>query len=586
MTPFSSDFSPQHAPLARLLTCAVLATLLAACGGGGTPLSGDPGDPAGPGNPAGRSFTLASLTPADGATGVALDALVAATFSKAVDPATVGTATVRLGPVDHATDAPASLSLQGTSTVHMTPQQPLALATEYAVDIREGLRASDGTAYGTRTSARFTTVDGDWRFSNQPLPVVQSTEEATQPQVGVDERGGGYALFLRDAAATRRLVVNPFDGGLAQPDWRNHPGVELGVLGSSSASPSFRLAVAATGRTIVAWTRDAAPNNVAQELWTLIGDTQNPAQWSVPVRLSQQAGSVSNVQLRMDAAGNGLAVWQQPDSTNQNRQTVFAARYDAASNSWTAPLRVAGAATAQLSPALSMNAQGNAVVTWSQDGGIQLARHLGGNEWTNPVTAYLPPAGASANEPKVAMNDFGEAVIAFSVYTLATQRSDILATRMRPDGSLRTPEAVAPAILVSRDNHSVAIGGNGRAVVSWVQQDAFEDLHSAAMTREETGWVRAQPVSASVRAPVLASDASGNVFALWSQQAGAEPRRIMSARLPRGRAAWSEPVALGLVGNDANAPQIAIDRLGRALAVWQQDTVANGQRRILSNRFR
>ena len=84
----------------------------------------------------------------------------------------------------------------------------------------------------------------------------------------------------------------------------------------------------------------------------------------------------------------------------------------------------------------------------------------------------------------------------------------------------------------------------------------------------------------------LASDASGNVFALWSQQAGAEPRRIMSARLPRGRAAWSEPVALGLVGNDANAPQIAIDRLGRALAVWQQDTVANGQRRILSNRFR
>jgi hypothetical protein len=571
----------------RLITSTVLAALLTACGGGSsTALPGDPGGPGNPGNPGARAPALASLTPADGATQVALDAQVTALFDKAIDPATVGTATLGVSPLGHGMAPQPTLALQGTSTVRMTLPLPLALATAYAVEIREGLRASDGAAYGTRTTARFTTVDGEWRASNQPMPVVQSTEEAAEPQVGVDGRGGGYALFLRDAAATRRLVVNPFDGGLAQPGWRNHPGIELGVLGSASASPSFRLAVAATGRTIVAWTRDAGPNNTAQELWTLIGDTQDPANWSVPVRISQQAGSVSNVQLQMDAAGHAYLVWQQPDTTNGNRQTVLAARYDATYNTWTGPARVTGAASAQLSPALAMNASGSAVVAWSEDGSIRVARHVGSNEWSDAVTAYTPAAGASANEPKVAMNDAGEAVIAFSLYTIATQHADVLAARMRADGSLTAAGPVAPAIAASRDNHNVAIGGNGRAVVTWVQQDSFEDLHSAAMARDGTAWVRAQPVSGIVKAPVLASDASGNVFALWSQRVGAQPRRIMSARLPRDSDLWSEPVMLALTGNDANLPQIAVDRLGRALAVWQQDTISNGQRRILSNRFR
>src|SRR3989454_9686586 len=83
------------------------------------------------------SFTPTSLaviaeSPAPGATGVALNTTVTATFNKAVNAATITTASFSLRAAGAATNVPATVTLDATGTIAtLTPSTPLATGTVY-----------------------------------------------------------------------------------------------------------------------------------------------------------------------------------------------------------------------------------------------------------------------------------------------------------------------------------------------------------------------------------------------------------------------------------------------------------------------
>ncbi|HSI59540.1 MAG TPA: Ig-like domain-containing protein [Ideonella sp.] len=105
---------------------------------------------------------VSSVSPASGATGVAIGAAITATFSEAVDPATVGSTTFELRDAANSLVTATVSYDAGTRTATLTPSAPLAASTAYTASLRGG--ASDprikdlaGNPLGASLSWSFTT---------------------------------------------------------------------------------------------------------------------------------------------------------------------------------------------------------------------------------------------------------------------------------------------------------------------------------------------------------------------------------------------------------------------------------------------
>jgi len=129
--------------------------------------------------PLGAPPTVVSTNPADGATDVALGSAVRATFSAAMDPATITAQTFLL--VQGATPVPAAVTyLDGTAV--LTPAAALAKASTFKVIITKAVTDEDGTAMVEDyvwSFATGSTVEGD----TTPPTVV--TTEPTDAATGV-----------------------------------------------------------------------------------------------------------------------------------------------------------------------------------------------------------------------------------------------------------------------------------------------------------------------------------------------------------------------------------------------------------------
>jgi Ice-binding-like/Bacterial Ig-like domain len=113
--------------------------------------------------------TVLSVVPANGAIAVAINSVVSATFTEAMDPLTINAATFKLaGP--GATPVAGAVTYAGT-TATFTPTFPLATGTLYTATITTGAKDPGGNAL----AANFA-----WTFTTSPLaPAVTATVPAS-----------------------------------------------------------------------------------------------------------------------------------------------------------------------------------------------------------------------------------------------------------------------------------------------------------------------------------------------------------------------------------------------------------------------
>ena len=78
------------------------------------------------------------------------------------------------------------------------------------------------------------------------------------------------------------------------------------------------------------------------------------------------------------------------------------------------------------------------------------------------------------------------------------------------------------------------------------------------------------PAGASASAPRIASDGAGNIAAIWREVDG-DVAAIRAAFRPAGEG-WGGGRRLSLAAPATEAPQLAMDRLGNAVAVWHRST--------------
>jgi fibronectin type 3 domain-containing protein len=132
------------------------------------------GDPAPP--------SVISTAPASGATGVDRDAIVTATFSRPMAPATVTASSFTLR--DGSGNAvPAGVSYDdATNRATLTPSAPLAYSTSYTARLSTGVRAQDGMALASSVSWSFTTAAPTPPQVTLTVPVDGATDVGTTVQ--------------------------------------------------------------------------------------------------------------------------------------------------------------------------------------------------------------------------------------------------------------------------------------------------------------------------------------------------------------------------------------------------------------------
>jgi PKD repeat protein len=216
---------------------------------------------------------------------------------------------------------------------------------------------------------------------------------------------------------------------------------------------------------------------------------------------------------------------------------------------------------------VGISAGGEAVAVWEHQEGAdyrtQAATRPAGGAWTKAID--ISPKGDDANLTDVAVDPAGDAVAVWEMQVTATIES---ASRP-PAGSWSPPQKISSADKAFLPQ--VAIGPGGQTAATWERENSPGNY----TVRGATGSVGApwsEPADVSTSGNVtpggVAVEADGTAVAVWRGLEGtAHP--IQTARKQLG-GAWSKPLTISPLGQEAEAAAIVAAPGGGALAVWSR----------------
>ena len=228
--------------------------------------------------------------------------------------------------------------------------------------------------------------------------------------------------------------------------------------------------------------------NHAAATWEDVIALRSPAGvWQAPVSLGL-AASPSNFQAKLDAQGNGVAVWGRLTDTN----SVIEAVTWTASGTFGGVVQLSSSSHGAFAPQLAVNDAGTAVVVW-------LASPPRDNADPYQVESATRPAGgswsavteASPNVPQtweagVALDGAGNATAIWT--TATTLASEHLFAATRPArGAWGSPTRIEPSDWNSLSEGSMAADAAGDVTVSWVGQDTMGENHVRTATLSAGG---------------------------------------------------------------------------------------------------
>jgi hypothetical protein len=361
---------------------------------------------------------------------------------------------------------------------------------------------------------------------------------------------------------------------LAAPPW-----LPPTVIGQSFLVSNAQIAVDASGEAVALW-----------EHVTLRGPAIESASrppggaWSAPVTLTKPGTSKGIPGIAANASGEAVAVWEH----STRRGVVIESASRPAGGTWSAPSVLSLRVQNSFRPRIAIDGAGEAIVLWERPADknsiIESASRPPGGVWSAPtvLSEKEKAAGVSpANqEPQIAVNASGEAVAAWK----QTDGGDsfVIESASRPAGGVwSTPTVLSPegrigsSVVISR----VLIAAAGEAVAVWQRFDRDVSIESASRPPggawsaptviTETRYGSLTVHRGSLTVPRVAMNAGGEVIAVWRHihPRGRNDPGIQSASRPPG-GAWSAPTAI-TAKRGINAPRVAIDGAGEAIAVWE-----------------
>jgi PKD domain len=281
---------------------------------------------------------------------------------------------------------------------------------------------------------------GPWDF---PIDLSDERFRAGTQQIGFDASGNAIAAWARfgDNGRVVQAAVRPRDSGI----WGSPVDVsprDASVVGAPG------LAVGPGGQAVLAWV--LASGAVQSSVWT--------GGWQAPVELG--TGAAADVRVATAASGDAVAVW----STVRVGTRVLQAAFRPRGAAWQPAVDVAATGRGDPpTPDVALDPDGNAHAVWvGGSGAARLhasTRLRASSAWSPPVAVSPPNRGA--NEPRIALDATGNAVVAWTDPEGATRAAIKPASGpWQPAGELSGPNARTGGVRVD-------MGRIGAALAVW-----------------------------------------------------------------------------------------------------------------------
>ncbi len=456
----------------------------------------------------------------------------------------------------------------GGNTLQLEPALPLADCTLYTL-------RPQGRDPGAWHS-RFRTACSRW---SEPLQ-IDDVRNARLPDRGANEvqlaaANGGDVLAAWFQSDGRRSAIESSRYVADTDSWQAPRAIDL-PDGGGSALPA--LVTLADGRVLAAWVQEL--HGHAALLARVLGGTGD----SAPLRLDApglRAGPGA-VQLAADAAGNAVAVWQQPDA---HHTAVWAAHWNG--RRWSHARELDTAAPPDYAPVVAGAGDDLFVAAWEHGPGgherMAASRWLG-RAWSAPRLLSAP--GVPARRPLLALDAAGRVGAAWIQGDGDARRVALRRMRLRSWDGGATRTARAPGLHGAAVAAAIAFDPAGNLALAWEQQAraGSPDLIEAA--RWMRGAMAPQPGTRidpagqrSAGNPVLVADPAGNLVCAWYQDT-TQGLQVLAARFDAARARWQPALLLSDPRRTVQAsfPALAVNAAGSVSAAWQQ---FNGWRNVI-----
>lgn len=341
----------------------------------------------------------------------------------------------------------------------------------------------------------------------------------------------------------------------------------------AAAADTVRVAAAASGRVVTAWTDSSQP----RDLWVSV----RPSVDGGTAAFLLSDGGAYNPVVAVAANGSATVAWVHYDGSEWQLQ----ARSLSASGMWGATQELSPRGERVSHPRLAVSPGGTVAVGWLAgpdftESAVMRTR-TATTGWSAPVTlsapgyrAYYPPALAvdakgtvTAVWPEV-KEDAGRLRVARKPLGAALGAAVTLA--QAPGSALGTPAATVAA--------------SGAVTVGWRRTESelpdLETQHTATYAggRWSAPVQLGQSAEGAPFAELRLADGGDRTYALWGYlDKTANVYRIAVAERAAGR--WGAPRFLSNTSGDATMTDLAALPSGHAVAVWEQR--ASAQRRVM-----
>lgn len=354
---------------------------------------------------------------------------------------------------------------------------------------------------------------------------------------------------------------------------------EIEFPGTRGGNP--QIAMNSTGTALAIW-RDVTSGSMRVNRYTF------ESGWSTASSI-QSAGPGRNPQVAIDNFGMGMAVWARLDPPSYTMYNIYASRYYR-DIGWGAPVLIEShdAGNADMPQIAVASATGEAVAVWHQFAGTR--SNVYANRFT-PVdgwggVAMITDNAGDAFDPQVASDAAGNAIVvwrqsdgtSYSIWTNRFTRSGGWGVPALLESN--TGEATAPEIAMDPDGNAIAV---------WAQSDGVRNNIWSNRFTVGSGWGTAVLIESNdgdAWTPKITMNAAGDAFAVWG---GWDPSAgtltgVTFANRYTVAAGWGTPVRIGLGSSD---PQVAVDAMGNAVAVWYQKIggIFLGAAQTFANRY-
>src|SRR5207245_451567 len=248
-----------------------------------------------------------------GATGVPLNTTVTASFSKAMNAATITTATFRLRAAGSTADVPATVTVNAAGTLAtLTPSSPLGAGTVYTANVAGSVTDAIGTPLGADSLWSFTTDVSPTVTVQAPAPgatgVPLNTTVTASFSKAMNAASITTATFPQRAARTLPdappiLTVNAA-GTLATLTPSSPLGAGTVYTATVAGSVTDAIGTPLGADSLWSFTTDVAPTVTAQA--PAPGATGVPLNTTVTASFSKamNAASITTATFRLRAAGS------------------------------------------------------------------------------------------------------------------------------------------------------------------------------------------------------------------------------------------------------------------------------------------